>query len=327
MKTIRYIIYIFVYILLIGISGLLNIVLFKELDWSTLQSVEFWLEIAIDYTLYFAIFITTALMVYEVFSDKDVEFIKIETDIFAMKNELVTQAFRNNVYNHNFEKKLDTWKEIVLTAIGNHERKKKDKMILASHPDLFEKMFKGTRWYWKIRTRRWNSKNKKLHSFMQEKWVNRNLMFRKRFRFGIIPFVYFRKIKYPEITPNEVIYGVQSLPTKSSVLARKPLGKRLALKAVTILPSIIFKIIYELFKIDRFVSTAELLKALAFTIIMMLIHALFGIYTARRAHMDRKSNATIRYGFAYDYVVNGYRYPQAPKIELEKEITIEEEII
>ena len=49
-KAIRYTVYILVYVVLILISGLLNIVIFKELDWTILLSAEFWLEMVVDYT-------------------------------------------------------------------------------------------------------------------------------------------------------------------------------------------------------------------------------------------------------------------------------------
>ena len=127
-KAIRYTVYILVYIVLILISGLLNIVIFKELDWTILLSAEFWLEMVVDYTLYLTVFITTALMVYEIFGDTDAEFLKLEMSIFEMKDTLVSQPFRRDVYNHNFMKKRQVWQEIILTAIGNHERKKKMSM-------------------------------------------------------------------------------------------------------------------------------------------------------------------------------------------------------
>ena len=104
-KAIRYTVYILVYVVLILISGLLNIVIFKELDWTILLSAEFWLEMVVDYTLYLTVFITIALMVYEIFGDTDAEFLKLEMSIFEMKDTLVSQPFRRDVYNHNFMKK------------------------------------------------------------------------------------------------------------------------------------------------------------------------------------------------------------------------------
>lgn len=303
-KAIRYTVYILVYVVLILISGLLNIVIFKELDWTILLSAKFWLEMVVDYTLYLTVFITTALMVYEIFGDTDAEFLKLEMSIFEMKDTLVSQPFRRDVYNHNFMKKRQVWQEIILTAIGNHERKKKDVYVLETitYPNDREK--------WSKANIKWHKKNDELKELITDDWINKNLMFRKFYKFGKL--TYWKKIKYPEITPNEIIYGVQSLPTNSSLLVRKPLGKRLLLKSVGVLPSMAFKIVYELFQIERFLSTAELLKALAFTIIMLLIHALFGMYASRRAHMDRKSNATLRFGYAHDYVHNNHRYPIAP---------------
>ena len=129
----------------------------------------------------------------------------------------------------------------------------------------------------------------------------------------------FRKIKFREITNNEVIYGITTPTEQSSLLVRNPLNKQLGAKVIMLLPSITFKVIYEILIIDSFRSTAELWKELSFLIIMCLFHALAGISASRKAHMDRKANATIRYGIALDYK-NGKRFEDAPMYEIvEKE--------
>lgn len=314
MKIFRYILFIFIYILLLGISGLLNVVVFKELDWSVLLDADFWVELIVDYALYLLVFINTAMLTYEIFADKDMEYIGLENDIFSMKDVLVGKEFSNDVVNHNFSKKEKAWDEELQTAIGNHERKKTQKMV--------EELIRP-RETWTKKTIKWVKQREKLDKMSSKTYVDKYLMYKKRYNYNF--WTMFKKVKYEEITVNEIIYGTVTVRSKSSLLVRKPLGRRILLRMTTILPSLLFSVLYRLLIIDRFISTVELLKSLAFMIFMAFFHALFGLFTSKKAHLDRKSNATTRYGYALDYK-KGHRYPKAPMFkinEIEKEREIE----
>lgn len=301
MRALRYTIYITLYLILLFISGLLNIVVFQELDFSLITSLSFWIEMIVDYTLYISVFIITIMMTYDIYGDTENEYNKIEQDIFEMKDILVTDDFNKDIINRNFIEKKKSWYETLKSAKGNYDRKKTHK--------IHTEMLTLPKDKWHRKTIKYFRKDEYFNYLLSQDFINNELHYRKKYRFNFKTL--FKKIKFKEITVNEVIYGTVTLPTYSSLLVRKPLSRRIFSKVVMIIPSVAFKVVYELLVIDKFKSTAELLKELSFMVIMCLIYALTAVFSAKKAHMDRKSNALTRYGIALEFK-NGKRYEPAP---------------
>lgn len=301
MRIFKYGVYILLYLVLLFISGLLNIVVFNELDWSLILNQKFWLGMIIDYAVYLSLFVITAMFSFDILAEKDQEYVGLEKNIFDMKDILVSDDFTVDILNGNFWAKKGTWLETVKTYLGNIQRKKSHKVhteILTLPEDK-----------WSKKTKKYHKKEKELKRMITDEFINDELL--HRYRYNLSLKTKFKKIKFKEITKNEVIYGTIMLPTEDSLLQRKPLLRRVTFKLTMVLPSIFFKVIYEILTIDRFVSQAELLKSLSFMIIMALSYVLAGVFSAKKAHMDRVSNATIRYGIALDYK-NGKRNKVAP---------------
>lgn len=301
MRALKYTIYITLYLILLFISGLLNIVIFQELDFSLITSVSFWIEVIVDYTLYISVFIITIMMVYDIYGDTEEEYNKLEQDIFSMKDILVSDDFSTDIINRNFIEKKKSWIETLKVAKGNYDRKKTHNIHVEMQTLPQEK--------WHKKTKKYAKKDEYLTYLLSNEFISEELFYRKYYKFS--PKTKFSKIKFKEITVNEVIYGSVTLPTYSSLLVRKPLARRILSKLVMIVPSVAFKVVYELLVIDKFKSTADLLKELSFMIVMCLIYALTAIFSAKKAHLDRKSNALTRYGIALEYK-SGKRYPPAP---------------
>lgn len=307
MKGLRYTIYGLLYAFLIFASGLMNIVIFKELDWTLILNAQFWIEILIDYSVYLSFFVITMMFTFDLLL-KDPELTLLENNIFSLKEILIGDEFEKHIINKNYLEKKRTWIENIKTYIGNHDRNKSNKINIEIQTYPQDK--------WSKKTIRFVAKQEKLKSFISNDFVRNELYYRKRYNIDLL--TKFRKIKFREITNNEVIYGITTVVDESSLLVRNPLKKQLGVKLFMILPSITLKVIYEILTIDSFRSTAELWKELSFLVIMCLFHALAGISASRKAHMDRKANATIRYGIANDYK-NGVRYETAPMFEIVKE--------
>lgn len=307
MKGLRYTIYGLLYAFLIFASGLMNIVIFKELDWTLILNAQFWIEILIDYSVYLSFFVITMMFTFDLLL-KDPELTLLENNIFSLKEILIGDEFEKHIINKNYLEKKRTWIENIKTYIGNHDRNKSNKINIEIQTYPQDK--------WSKKTIRFVAKQEKLKSFISNDFVRNELYYRKRYNIDLL--TKFRKIKFREITNNEVIYGITTVVDESSLLVRNPLKKQLGVKLFMILPSITLKVVYEILTIDSFRSTAELWKELSFLVIMCLFHALAGISASRKAHMDRKANATIRYGIANDYK-NGVRYETAPMFEIVKE--------
>lgn len=314
MNKLKYTIYIFLYVLLILASGLMNIVIFEELDWSLILNLKFWLEIVIDYSVYISFFVITMMFSYDRLAITDDDYVELENAIFGMKDILSGDAFEKHIMNKNYIEKKRTWLETLRTYIGNHNRKKTDKINV--------EMLTYPKDKWSKDTIKYIKKQERLNLFVQDDFIKTEMFYKKYY--NVSTGTKFKKVHYPEITKNEIIYGSVTASTKKSVLVRGTLRKQFGLKIVMTMPSIVLKVVYEIFVIDSFRSTAELFKELSFLIIMCLFHALAGISASKKAHMDRKSNTTIRYGIATDYR-DGMRYETAPMYDLVKKVEKEQQ--
>ena len=312
MKGLRYALYIALYLVLLTMSGLLNIVIFHELDWSLLLDDTFWIGVIADYTLYIGFFVVTALFVYENYGDKDFEYTGLENLIFSKADMLSTDDFRSDNVNYNFKEKKEAWLRTIKVALGNYERKKIHKMHVEITTLPKEK--------WSKKTLKLQTKIDELNEYLSSEFISENLYYRKNFDFNLN--TKFKKIDYEEITVEEIIYGSVTLPKKKSRLVRRPLLKRIAYKIIMLIPSLAFKIVYEILTIDKFVSKAETIKALSYMFAMIFVYVVAGIFSGKKAHVDRKINTTVRYGFVLDFE-NGYRYPKAPIYEVNKAKEVE----
>lgn len=312
MKGLRYALYIALYLVLLTMSGLLNIVIFHELDWSLLLDDTFWIGVIADYTLYIGFFVVTVLFVYENYGDKDFEYTDLENLIFSKANMLSTDEFRGDNVNYNFKEKKEVWLQTIKVAHGNYERKKTHKMHVEITTLPKEK--------WSKKTLKLQTKIDELKEYLSNEFISENLYYRKNFDFNLK--TKFKKIDYEEITVEEIIYGSITLPKKKSRLVRRPLLRRITHKVIMLIPSLAFKIVYEILTIDKFVSKAETIKALSYMLAMIFVYVVAGIFSGKKAHVDRKINTTVRYGFVLDFE-NGHRYPKAPIYEVKKAKEVE----
>ena len=113
---------------------------------------------------------------------------------------------------------------------------------------------------------------------------------------GLIKNIIITKVKYPEITINEIYYGAVSYRA-SSMLERKPLGKQIALKGGLLIFSLVGSIATQLLQPERFLSIEETIKSLSIMLIFITFNILFGVRASKQAHKTRLINTSTRLGY------------------------------
>jgi hypothetical protein len=302
------------YIVLVGLTGILNVVVFKEFDWESLMKMSYWTPIAINNVFYFSAFIITVMLVYDILEYKDLNFVSIEKDIHDERDKLVADEFKQHITNYNFMEKKNIWFQFVNVWLGNLQSKLKHKVAT--------QMKTKTKDWWGWRAKRYVYKKERLMEFKRKEWVDNNLLFRKKLGWGWLGFL--KPLHYPEITINEIIYGTTSLKPKKSALERHILRGQIIQKSFATAISIMLSVVSNLMQVDRWLSTISIIIAIAIMLITILINVVMGVIAGFRAHKIRVENATIRLGKVVDYI-NGKRYPQAPIIDYVPDKVIEKQ--
>lgn len=302
----KFTIYIAMYVVLIGLTGVLNVVVFKEFDWQSLMNIEFWIPIAVNNTFYFSAFLITVLLVFDVLALKDTKYVDLEDDIYSERDVILSDEFKQHVVNRNFFEKKNVWFQFVNTWIGNLQSKLKHKVSV----DLATQKNKDL---WKRATKRYIKKRETLNNFKTKAWVEQNLMFRKRLGWGKLGFL--KHLDYPEITVNEILYGSTQFKPRKSELNRHVLRGQILQKSIGTALSIILSVVSNLLQVDRWLSTFSLIIALAIMLFSILMNVAVGVFAGFKSHKERVENASKRYGYVFDYTVNKKRYPQAPVID------------
>ncbi len=304
LKGFRITIYIFMYIVLVALTGLLNVVILKEFDWSAFLDIEFWIPIGINNAFYFAAFVITVGLVYDVLEYKDKDYQEIEQDIRDERDKLVSDEFKQQIINRNFVEKKNVWFQYVNIWLGNLQSKLRHKtaFVMKTKPKEL----------WNRKALNYERKKTTLNDFKTKSWVDSNLIFRKKLGWGLLG--WFKKLHYPEITVNEIIYGSVSMKPKKSELERHIIRGQIIKKSVTTAISIMLSVIVSILQVERFMSPISILIALAIMLFTILINVVVGVFAGFKAHKDRVNNATIRLGVVFDFM-SGKRYPDAPIID------------
>lgn len=279
MNKLNYAVYILLYIALLGLLGVLNIVVLKEMDWSLLTNPDFWFYQATSNFFYYAFFIVTAMLAYDILEDTDVDLADLEEKINDKRDSILTQNFRDYIAKLNLENKKKSHMEQVRIKIENHIAKIK--------PKVFNELQTLPKNKWSKKTRKYQKKLDNLNKRLTDEWIEKNIAI--------------TKVKYPEITINEIYYGSVSYRPKSSMLERKPLGKQIALKGGLIILSLVGSIATQLLQPERFLSIEETIKSLSIMIIFITFNILSGVRASKQAHKTRLVNTSTRLGIIYDY--------------------------
>lgn len=304
LKGFRITIYIIMYIVLVALTGLLNVVILKEFDWQAFFDIEFWTPIAINNAFYFSAFVITVMLVYDVLEFKDKDYQDMEDDIRKERDRLVADEFKQQIVNRNFIEKKNVWFQYVNVWLSNLQSKLRHKtaFIMRTKPQEM----------WNKKAIRYERKKATLNEFKTKEWVDNNLIFRKRLGWGKLGWL--KRLHYPEITVNEIIYGTVSLKPKKSELERHIIRGQIIKKSITTAISITLSVVVSLLQVDKFMSTVSILIALAIMFFTILINVVVGIFAGFKAHKDRVNNATVRLGFVVDYIA-GKRYQDVPVID------------
>lgn len=279
MNKLNYAVYILLYIALLGLLGILNIVVLKEMDWSLLTNPDFWFYQATSNFFYYSFFIVTAMLAYDILEDTDVDLADLEEKINDKRDNILTQNFRDYITNLNLENKKKSHIEQVRIKIENHISKIK--------PKVFNELQTLPKNKWSKKTRKYQKKLDNLNKRLTDEWIEKNIAI--------------TKVKYPEITINEIYYGSVSYRPKSSMLERKPLGKQIAIKGGLIILSLVGSIATQLLQPERFLSIEETIKSLSIMLIFITFNILSGIRASKQAHKTRLVNTSTRLGIIYDY--------------------------
>lgn len=310
LKGFRISIYIIMYLVLVALTGVLNVVVFKEFDWQSFLNVEFWIPVAINNAFYFSAFVITVMLVYDILEYKDKKFREMEEDIVDERDKLVTDDFKQHIINRNFYEKRNVWFQLVNIWLSNLQSKLRHKTAFVMRTRHHDN--------WTRRALRYERRKEILNEFKTKTWVDNNLIFRKRLGWGKLGWL--KRLHYPEITVNEIIYGTVSLRPKKSELSRHILRGQIVKKSVTMIVSIVLSVVANILQVERFMSTLSIFIALAIMFFTILINVGVGVFAGFKAHKERVNNATVRLGFVLDYIdPKGKRYPQAPMIDYEPE--------
>lgn len=308
LKGFRLGIYVTMYIVLVALTGLLNVVILKEFDWSAFWDIEFWIPIAVNNAFYFSAFVITVMLVYDVLEYKDSDYQKIEHDIRGERDKLVTDDFKQQIVNRNFIEKKNVWLQYVNIWLSNLQSRLRHKTVFIMKTKSKE--------LWTKKAHSYERKKATLNDYKTKEWIDNNLIFRKRLGWGFLGWI--KKLYYPEITVNEIIYGTVSMKPKKSELERHIIRGQIIKKIIITAISITLSVVVSLLQVERFMSTVSILIALAIMFFTILINVVVGVMAGFKAHKDRMNNATIRFGFVVDYI-QGKRYPDAPMLEYVEE--------
>lgn len=279
MNKLNYAVYILLYIALLALLGVLNVVVLKEMDWTLLTDPDFWFYQANSNFFYYAFFIVTAMLNYDILEDTDVELADLEEKINDKRDSILSQSFRDYISNFNLENKKKSHLEQVRTKIENHISKIK--------PKVFNEIQTLPKNKWGRKTKAYQKKLDNLNKRLTDNWIDKNITI--------------TKVKYPEITINEIYYGSVSYRARSSMLERKPLGKQIALKGGLLIFSLVGSIATQLLQPERFLSIEETIKSLSIMLIFITFNILFGVRASKQAHKTRLINTSTRLGIIYDF--------------------------
>ena len=299
------------YIVLIALTGLLNVVILQEFNWTAFWDIEFWIPIAVNNAFYFSAFVITVMLVFDVLEYKDKDYQNIEQDIRNERDKLVADDFKQQIVNRNFMEKKNVWLQYVNIWLSNLQSKLKHKTVFDMKTKPLE--------LWSKKALNYDRKKTTLNEYKTKMWVDNNLIFRKRLGWGKLGWL--KKLHYPEITVNEIIYGTVSMKPKKSELERHIIRGQIIKKIIITVISITLSVVVSLLQVERFMSTVSILIALAIMLFTILINVTVGVFAGFKAHKDRVNNATIRLGFVVDYL-QGKRYAEAPLIDYVVEVEV-----
>lgn len=294
MNKFNYVIYGLLYVALLGLLGVLNIVVLKEMDWTLLTSVDFWLYQATSNFFYFAFFVVTAMLTYDVLEEIDTDFADLEEKINDKRDSILRQVFRDYVFNFNLDNKKKAHLELTRVKVENHVAKIK--------PITFNEIQTLPKNKWRRKTKAYQKKLDNLNKRLTDEWIRKNLII--------------TKVKYPEITVNEIYYGSVSHKQKGSMLERKPLGKQIVIKLGLLMFSLVGSILSQLLQPEKFLSVEEAIKAISVMLIFIAFNVVFGVRSARQAHKTRLINTSTRLGIIYDFE----KAPIHIEVELPKDV-------
>ena len=284
--------YIVTLILLVGID-----VWSFKLAWDDL-SIEFVLNKSLIAALFTIISIITTLMVYDLLELKDKRYTSLEETLEKEAIKLMGSHFNESIARLDWNTKKIAWRKYIDVKLFNFRarasRKVRQELMTLDPKDYSRKTLKFI------------DKENMYQEFLTSKWINENL--------------YFQKINYATIEPNEVLYGTRKNTEKKSRLVRNPLTKSLGFKLAMFFPSLIATIIVSILQEDDGLSMSGLSILISGLILTLLINTLVGIKNGYKSHSFRLSNTRERYSIVVAYKEGEYdKLDPVPKRKYERD--------
>jgi hypothetical protein len=222
--------------------------------------------------MYFAAYLSTTLLRYNVLELKEPEYNALNNSIQKHRGKLIGNNFRTYINDIDFSNKKDTWKNKYQAKLENLTRKVRKK-VSRQLTELPEDK-------WSFWAKRYKKKEDRFKRYLADDWINSNLKF--------------RRLKYPEITVSEVINGTMKYKARRSMINRNHLTKQLLGKLIFVFISMLATAIWSILVFTEFVNPLTIIGMIIFTLAMLLVNILTGYFAGGIAHKLRVISTTER---------------------------------
>lgn len=172
------------YLAIFAFVGVFNLA-FAQWDPEILTTAEYWISTLTTSFTYVMAFQITVNLAADIMSESNEEFNQLETEIRKFGRTNVHPDFSDFIHSVNWISKRDTWKTMVMNELIEINDKVSQSMLDEIKADDPTKQ--------STKTREYLYKKARLEEQLTDEWIEANLRY--------------KKIRYPVITPNEVITG------------------------------------------------------------------------------------------------------------------------
>ena len=178
-----YVIYGFLYLAIFSFVGVFNLA-FAQWNAEVLTTAEYWISTLTTSFTYIVAFQITVQLASDVMSQNHEDFIATEKEITKFGRTNVHSDFSDFIDEINWISKRDTWKTRITNKLIDLNNK-------ASQRVLDE--LKGDPLHYSTKTKRFVYLKSQYEEQLTDKWIEENLRY--------------KKLRYPTITPSEVVTG------------------------------------------------------------------------------------------------------------------------
>lgn len=261
-------------------------------DTALFYEASYWINTALIAVANVTMGVSVISTTYDTLELTEPVFLDVEGTIRTAAKDIQGNDFSSDIEKLNWSNKVEAWRAKNDVKLINLERKIPHNVsmeIETLEPDKYSN-----------KTKRYVRKRNQLIYNLSDEFINTKLIY--------------QKVKYPEITTNELLYGLQKPKQKGSMLNRNILSFAVLRKVVLGMSLAAISGIASLITAGLNEEWTTFVVHTVINLLTLGVNVTISYLTGRRLHNDRLSNSVVRYGILKDYKDGHYKsLPKVPK--------------